>query len=463
MAQVRLSFDRGTLWLRGLEAGDEFPRADWTWDSRVGAWRGDAARYARVTGQFAERFGTDFQDDVPHAVRLGFPSADLFELRDDQRDALDAWEASGRRGLIVMPTGTGKTEVALAAIQRCGIATLVVAPVRDLMYQWQQRILRRLGFDAGVVGDGCHDCKPLTVTTYDSAYIHMDKLGARFGLVIFDEAHHLPGKTYREGALHCTAPFRMGLTATPERADGRHADLGELIGPTVYRQNVSQARGRTLADYDVVRIPVALSIQERAIFTDAGRIVRTYIQSQRRQSPNFSWKTLCEESAHDPEARRAQKAFHLRKSIEDRAEDKLRILEDLFRLHLGERIIVFTGTNAMALDVSRRFLVPTILSHTAKKERLTVIEGFADGKFPVLVANQVLDEGVDVPAAKIAIVIGGHASTRQAQQRLGRVLRKSNAARATLYEIVCQDTTEEERSRRRRNSDAYERTRRLAL
>src|SRR5205823_635088 len=95
-----------------------------------------------------------------------------------------------------------------------------------------------------------------------------------------------------------------------------------------------------------------------------------------------------------------------------------------------------------------------------KAERRIVLEGFATGTFPVLVANRVLDEGVDVPAAKVAVVIGGQASTRQAKQRLGRILRRCGAARAVLYEIVCQDTNEEERSRQRRRSDAYDRVRR---
>ncbi|MBN2315252.1 MAG: hypothetical protein JXM79_15080, partial [Sedimentisphaerales bacterium] len=87
----------------------------------------------------------------------------------------------------------------------------------------------------------------------------------------------------------------------------------------------------------------------------------------------------------------------------------------------------------------------------------TVLENFAKGVFPVLVANRVLDEGVDVPEAKVAVVIGGQGSTRQAKQRLGRILRKSGNIRATLYEIVCENTKEVHRSRKRRKSDAYER------
>jgi superfamily II DNA or RNA helicase len=72
-----------------------------------------------------------------------------------------------------MPTGTGKTEVALAAMARMKIASLIVAPVRDLMYQWHRRILTAFDYDAGIVGDGLSNIKPIAVTTYDSAYIHM--------------------------------------------------------------------------------------------------------------------------------------------------------------------------------------------------------------------------------------------------------------------------------------------------
>ena len=360
-----------------------------------------------------------------------------------------------------MPTGTGKTEVALAAMKESRVATLVVAPVRDLMYQWHQRILRGLGYDAGIVGDSLFNLQPVTCTTYDSAYAHMPKIGHRFGLIIFDEAHHLPGKCYREAALHCAAPLRLGLTATPDRSDGREVDFPQLVGPIVYRQEISKARGKTLAEYEVVRIPIKLEAKEQAAYDAAGKTIRSFLIQRRSEGfKDYGWEDLCAESGKDPAARAAQRAFHARKSIEDRASEKLRVLEDLFRVHVGERVLVFAGSNAMAMDVSRRFLVPTLLSHSRKKERRAVLEGFAAGTFPVLVANRVLDEGVDVPAAKVAVVIGGHASSRQAKQRLGRILRKSGASKATLYEVVCQETNEVERSRKRRRSDAYERVKR---
>ena len=181
---------------------------------------------------------------------------------------------------------------------------------------------------------------------------------------------------------------------------------------------------------------------------------------QRKDQPGFSWEDLCSSSGSSGEARRALKAFHAKKAIEDRAEEKLKTLEDLFRLHAGERCIVFAGSNAMARDVSLRFLVPCLLSHCGKKERLDILDGFAAGDYPVIVANQVLDEGVDVPAAKVAVVIGGMSSSRQARQRLGRILRRSGNARAILYEVVCVGTNDEKRSRQRRQHDTFKGVRR---
>ena len=358
-----------------------------------------------------------------------------------------------------MPTGTGKTEVAFAAMAETKIATLVVAPVRDLMYQWHRRILAAFGYDAGIVGDNLFNIKPVTVTTYDSAYIHMGEMGAGFGLLIFDEEHHLPGRCRREAAILSTAPMRLGLTATPERSDDLHKDLDWLIGPVLYRMAFAEAKGSTLADFDVVRIPVALNDGEQATYDECSRVLRHFIASRRKELPGYSWQDLCKESGKDPRARHAQKAYYLKQSIEDRAAEKLRVLEDIFRLHYGQQILIFAGSNAMAVEVSKRFLAPTILSHTRKRERLAVLDAFAKGQITVLVANRVLDEGVDVPEAKVAVVIGGQGSTRQATQRLGRVLRRSGSFRATLYEVVCEDTKEVERSRKRRRTDAYERTR----
>src|SRR4029079_5273429 len=117
-------------------------------------------------------------------------------------------------------------------------STLIVTPTLDLVRQWYDILGATFGGPIGLVGGGEHDVQPITVTTYDSAYLHMDHLGARFGLIVFDECHHLPGASYALAARLSLAPFRLGLTATPEREDGREGDLEKLIGPIVSRKDI---------------------------------------------------------------------------------------------------------------------------------------------------------------------------------------------------------------------------------
>jgi superfamily II DNA or RNA helicase len=255
------------------------------------------------------------------------------------------------------------------------------------------------------------------------------------------------------------APYRLGLTATLDDHDQRSDLIQKLLGPVVYRLGIEEVKGTTLADFDIYRIQVKLTEREQHRYDFLASQVSSYVYERRTEDTEFDWNQLCKDSSENPDARRTLKAFHEKQSIEDRADAKLDVIEDLLRLHHGTPMIVFAGSNAMARDISLRFLIPFLLSHCGKAERLDYLDGLRDGVYPAIVANQILDEGVDIPAVKIAIVVGGMASTRQAKQRLGRILRKSGNERAILYEVVCADTNEIARSRKRRKNDAYSRTR----
>ncbi len=453
-----LRYERGTLVLEGV-ARDAAQADYWRWDARAGVYRCDALHFEDAR-RLARDGGTAYT--APRWTRMHWPQVQPATLRPDQEEAVQAWQRT-RRGVLVMPTGTGKTEVALRIMQETACSTLVVAPVRDLMYQWHERIRQRLGFDAGIIGDSTFNKRPVSVTTYDSACIHMQEFGDEFALLVFDECHHLPGPVRGDAARMSMAPWRLGLTATPERSDGRECLLDELIGPVVYRASLPHARGRTLAEYHVVRIPVYLQPDEQALYNQCAREIRVFMAARRRALPGYTTIDAHKDAGTDPAARRVVHAVRLKHSIEDRAREKLRVLEDLFRLHQGQRVVVFTGTNVMAREVSARFLIPCLLQHCRKHERREILAGFRDGTYPALVANQVLDEGVDIPEAKIAVVLGGQSSVKQAIQRLGRILRKHGTAQATLYEVVCAETREALRSRQRRRSDAYQGTRHIRL
>ncbi len=456
-----MRFDRGSLRL-------DAPRAlrvplYLRWDQRVSAWRTEAINHLRLR-EDAAAYDFDLHDDAERFFDCPPLRPHLPPLRPDQEAAVAAWEQAGCRGVVVKPTGTGKTEIALAIIARHRVSALIVTPLRDLMYQWQRRIRVGLGVDAGVLGDGLREVWPITVTTYDSAWIHMKEVGNRYRLIVYDEAHHLPGPALHESALDSLAPLRLGLTATPERADGRDRMLTELIGPAVFEERVAQARGRTLAHYSIIRVPIYLAEDEQAEFDRLSRRIRVYVARRHREDGQFDWREdLARQSRTDPEAREILRSYHRRLTLLHRSTEKLRVVEDILRLHPSDQCVIFTASNRMALDVSARFLIPALTAHSDKKERNAVLDLFAQGRIRALAACEVLNEGWDAPAVKIGIVLGGERGVREAVQRLGRLLRQSRDHPARLYEVVVEETREVRRARRRAQADAYKSATRLSL
>jgi superfamily II DNA or RNA helicase len=371
-----------------------------------------------------------------------------------QEDALTAWRAEGCRGVVVLPTGSGKTLVGALAIAEVELATLVVVPTIDLLRQWQRALGETLGRspdDIGVYGGGAHDVQPITIITYESAALHPELL-RRFGLLIFDECHHLPAQTYRQIAEGAFTPLRLGLSATPERADEEHLALDRLIGPEVYRRAPDElAAARYLASYDERRLTVALSPEDAARYAEARAAYNAYLRQRHiviTSPADFQRKVLWA-SASSPEARAAMMAWREARSLAMNAPAKFALLEEIFARHADERVLVFSEYNTLVEEVSQRFCIPQITHKTATEERRLILERFREGRYLRLVTGRVLNEGVDIPDCGVAIIVSGNATRREYIQRLGRVLRPKET-RATLYELVTEDTTEERVADRRR-------------
>jgi superfamily II DNA or RNA helicase len=149
-------------------------------------------------------------------------------------------------------------------------------------------------------------------------------------------------------------------------------------------------------------------------------------------------------------------AYQRQRRIAFAAPSKLEYLEHLLRDHRRDRTIIFTQDNATVYEISTRFLVPAITHQTKVTERSEMLSRFRDGTYNVIATSKVLNEGVDVPEANVAIVMSGSGSVREHVQRLGRVLRKkADGRRAILYELVAGGTSEAYTSRRRREHSAY--------
>lgn len=456
METISLEFKHGTLIVKGINKDDPLIAPMAIWDARIRAYRAQASAYASIILALHEQ-KRRYHDEARDYCELKTKMRLKREPRPYQKEALKAWHQQKGRGVISLPTGSGKSYLAMMAINLKQRSTLVVAPTLDLVRQWYDLLRLHFDEDVGVIGGGEYDVKKLTVTTYDSAYLHMEHIGNRFGLVIFDECHHLPGESFTFAAEACLAPFRMGLSATVERADGRHSLLEQLIGPIVYRQNIVDLSGEYLAEYDTMRIVLELTPDERIEYDHARQ---TYLSFIRRHRINMGspkgWSEFIMRASSSKEGQSALKAHRRSKELAFRASAKLSAVENLLHQHRNDRVLLFTQDNRTALQISKEFLVPSITHQTKVTERSEILEGLKEGRYGAIVTSKVLNEGVDVPEANIAIVVSGSGSVREHVQRLGRILRRTNdSKRALLYELITKDTTETYTSRSRRSHAAY--------
>ncbi len=112
-------------------------------------------------------------------------------------------------------------------------------------------------------------------------------------------------------------------------------------------------------------------------------------------------------------------------------------------------MILFSEYNFVVDEISRRFRIPAITYKTPTEERRAILERFRAGQYSKLVTGRVLNEGVDVPDCRVAIIVSGNSTKREYVQRLGRILRPKSGE-ALLYELVTGGTTEEDMANRRR-------------
>jgi superfamily II DNA or RNA helicase len=386
----------------------------------------------------------------------GFRTKLALTPRPYQDDALAAWLAADGRGVVVLPTGAGKTVLALMAIDRLKLRTLVVVPTIELLYQWRDAVIERLGVakaKVGIVGDGRREVRPITIITYASAGMPEAPI-ADTGLLICDEAHHLPSPSYRAIPARCGAPYRLGITATPERSDGTDNELYKLLGPVVYQRTPTDLSNEGhLAKFREKRIFVDLQPEEALRYATLMTEWKWFVARNHgmlgRGGDFFG--ELIRRSGSDPVARQALRAHHQARMIALNAEAKLGEVARLLAQHRGDKVLIFSEYTALVDRLSSALALPAITYRTAPDERKAILRAFRGGAYSKLVAGRVLNEGVDVPDANVAIVVSGNSTPREHIQRLGRIIRPKQSE-ALLYELVTRYTSEVGAARRRRKT-----------
>ena len=475
MQRTVLTYDNGSITIRG--GISHIPYA--SFDPRTNCLRAQALYYQNILNYLNQ---SEIEYDDSHVLDL-IPSPNItldennsgsnyvnsdnnansnppnpISLRDYQQKALDMWIKAGKRGCIVLPTGSGKTIIGVKAVEVINSASLVIVPTIDLMDQWTSVLSKYFSnIKIGNLGGGLDDIQAITVCTYDSAYIRAPNIGNKFALIIFDEVHHLAAPGYRSIAEQFASPFRLGLTATIEREDNLHKDFPRLVGGgIVFEAHASDlAKNKHLSSFEIERRHVDMLPDEVEEYKRNIAIYQTSLMKMGlKMNYSDSFRKLIMMSGRSTIARQAVLARNKAMDIALNSKSKIEELREILSENKGRKTIIFTQHNKLVYKISNQFLIPFITYKSTKAERQDALQGFKDGKYTALVTSKVLDEGVDVPDAEIGIILSGTGSSREFIQRLGRLLRPKPFfnGKAKLIEIVSSGTREMGTSAKRKRA-----------
>lgn len=394
------------------------------------------------------------------------------ELYPWQREALAIWRQHDRRGLIAAVTGTGKTYLGLVAareeLRRNG-RVLVLVPTRELQDQWYGRLRAAIrGYHIGRLGGGRHDSlweNDILVATVQSACRRSLLPPDRHGLLIADECHRYGAETYQR-ALDPRFAHRLGLSATPERSDDAHLVYLEPFfgGPPIFRMGFRRAIAEgVVARFKLALVGVRFTEGEQQSYDkviDTLQEAREFLlQAGVPQEPFGTFMKVVSDLADDPRdrlcrvARQYLQAFSRRREVLASARRKATVIGELApAIQRATGTLVFTMTTDHAEQLARVLMhkgvrAEALHSGLSMGARRSLLGRFGQRQLQALAAPMVLDEGVDVPEADLAIIAAASQTERQMIQRMGRVLRRKQDGRLARMAIIYVTQTMEDPAR----------------
>ena len=336
------------------------------------------------------------------------------DLRHYQREWVSEF-TDVKSGVLVGPPGSGKTVAAMGVLTAVGGETLILVPSRELASQWRDELLARTTLTADQIGEyhgGKKQIRPVTIATYQTAGMDRHRQlfdERRWGLIVYDEVHHVPSAVYRR-STELQTKHRLGLSATPIREDDREKDIFTLIGPPIG------------TDWDALF---------EAGFVQEPEVAIRYVpwDSDERQEEHASTK------GHD------------RRQVAATNPAKLREIRHLLATHRDAKALVFVEYLDHGDALAEALNVPFLSGETRHARREKLLSEFRHGQRDTLVISRVGDEGIDLPDADMVVVASGlGGSRRQGAQRAGRAMRP--AGNALMYVLATRGTTEEDFAKR---------------
>lgn len=389
---------------------------------------------------------TGFRDSLPLPIKVSFNGS----LREYQSEALNAWLSNSGRGIVALPTGSGKTHIGIAALSKVGEATLIITYTKEQLMQWEKFLTSFTDVPQSLIGRYYSKEKrvlPITLATYQTAFKYIERLAPYFNLLIIDEVHHLPAEKFKHIAVTSPAKYRLGLSATPYREDGKHVELFPLMGGVVYYRTAQELADKGfLAKFRIQTIKVELKGDEKKEYI---RLRKAF----RELAGGLDFKTLVELAKKGNfKAIKALEIHSEMMKVLSMSRSKIETVKELVERELneGKKILVFAHYVALAEEIAKETGAYLLTGELEEARRRAILDQFKKASSGALVVTTVGDEGLDIPDASVGILVAGTGSRRQFIQRLGRLLRPQPGKEAVLYEIVVKGSSEEFQARRRK-------------
>ena len=382
-----------------------------------------------------------------------------YELRDYQQAAAK-FALAHRHCIIEIPTGRGKTLIALAIVKEIikerPRRTLVLVPTKDLLDQWIDKGFKAAGITASRVGDGTKQWGEYTVSTYQSAIRNLGHL-QQYDIIVFDEAHHLFAPDYSRILMIFIAPnasqkYLIGLTATI-REYGEGKIMQDRYFPNIFSKKVEDFQsGPSRIPVQIEQMPVRFNEDE---MEEYDRNQRTITKANRTIGPMPDWV----KAAGSPDeairnlARSAIVANARQRRLLTETPEKVDKIISILQSNPGQ-FIIFSDTIDGITSIEKvlrehGISEGSIYSGISTPERRRIIQGLRDGSIRVLVGGNAISEGLDLPDISNVILSSMLVkSTRTSVQRLGRVLRPTPGKHVKIFLVYVANTSEQENAMR---------------
>lgn len=367
------------------------------------------------------------------------------ELHDWQRRAIEYFFTHNHKAVYQVATGSGKTILAIEILKKIHninpeLRCLIVVPKNVILETGWLPELWKAGYnlpDIGIFYGLGKEYAKVTITNMQSIKRVAIEI---FDVIILDECHNYTTKRLIKILQH-PFPYMIGLSATVEKIDNSHWDLLKLFEYNVFKYSPNEAINEgVLNPFSFYNISVEMDLESYEEYINLTQDLNAIMKSgggfSRIMRTNTGLKF------------RMLTIMNKRKQLINNYYRKFDVAKFVCLKHKDEKILVFNQFNMQTTKLYWHLLdagVQAKIVHSGiKKEDITKsLSDFKKGKINTILTTKVLDEGWNMPAVEVAVIMAGDSTAKQTIQRMGRVLRKKEKE-SILYQVYCKGTIEED-------------------